>query len=168
MKVRIEELPSMWVASCRAVGVSPEVEACGQLSAWADDAGLLEDPETYPVFALYRAAHQASDPEHGYELWIRVDEEIEVPEGMERLEFGGGAYAVTDWSTGLGWDLEHRWEELEGWVQMSEYGFGEHQRLERLRNFGEGGGTRELYLPIALCAATGPDPNTPDVRRRSG
>jgi DNA gyrase inhibitor GyrI len=148
MTVRIEELPSMWVAGCRAVGVSPEVEVWSRLSAWAGAAGLLEDPEGYPIFGLYRAAHQAGDPEHGYELWIRVDEEMGVPEGMERCEFEGGLYAVTDWSAGLGRDLDQRWEELEGWVQMSEYGFGEHQRLERLKNFGEDLGTRELYLPI--------------------
>jgi DNA gyrase inhibitor GyrI len=148
MKVRIEELPPMWVASCRAVGVSPEVEVWSRLSGWAETAGLLEDPERYPVFGLYPAAHQDTDPEHGYELWIRVDEEMQLPEGMVRREFGGGLYAVTDWSAGLGRDLDQRWEELEGWVQMSEYGFGEHQRLERLKNFGGDGGTRELYLPI--------------------
>ena len=53
---------------------------------------------------------------HGYEDWITIPEDMEVPEGFEKKKFEGGLYAVLT----IPFPEFQLWSSLTQWVEDSE------------------------------------------------
>jgi DNA gyrase inhibitor GyrI len=147
LPVRIEKLEAMQVASVRAVGETPELDAWEKLNAWAEPRGLLKDPEEHSIFGFNNPSPSPDRKEYGYELWIRVGADVEPQDEIELKEFPGGTYAVT---THQGFPNPEAWMKLWQWVQSSQFTWRKTHELEKVVNpFGrEEDIVCDLYLPI--------------------
>ena len=150
--VRIERLPPMRVTSFCCFSETPEQDAWAKLSAWADSRGLLVDLDRHPIFGFNNPNPSPSGGKYGYELWIRVDSDVESEGEAEVKNFEGGLYAVTtcrlhDDPSGT---MPEVWHKLWEWVEESEYEWRPTHELEKARNPGAPGDQflLDLYLPI--------------------
>ena len=149
--VRIQRLPAMRVAWVLAVGHSPEQEAWRLLSRWARPAGLLEDPDSHPVFGFNNPGPSPGMQDYGYEMWVAVDALVQPPEGLGVKEFAGGLYAVTSCRLAPASGVPERWKALLRWVHTSPYTWRRTtHELERVRNPLAPGDevVLDLYLPV--------------------
>lgn len=152
LDVQIRTLPPMSVAVTQAVGSSPEEAALRKLAAWADPAGLFDDPSAHPLFGYNNPPPEPDRPDYGYELWIKVDPAMPIPAGLQRKEFPGGWYAVTSCRL-LGDPLgpvPNVWQMLLKWVEASSHRRRCTHELERVVNPGAPDSELilALYLPI--------------------
>jgi DNA gyrase inhibitor GyrI len=146
-EVRIEMLPRMRVARFHARGRSPEQKAWGNLRAWAEPRGLLEDAAAHPVFGFNNPSPSKPNEDYGYEFWIRITPETQVEAGIEALDIPGGWYAVT---TDRGFPSPGIWMQLLEWVRQSSHRYRRTHELERPHNplASESEMAFDLYLPI--------------------
>jgi len=77
LKVRIEELEPMRVASVKVVSESPENDAWEKLRSWADARGYLGNVAEHPVFGFNNPNPSPDRKEYGYEFWLRVPPDTE-------------------------------------------------------------------------------------------
>jgi DNA gyrase inhibitor GyrI len=150
--VRIERLAPMRVASFCCFSETPEQDAWAKLSEWADSRGLLVDLDRHPIFGFNNPNPSPRGGKYGYELWIRVDSDIESDHAAEVKRFEGGLYAVTtcrlhDDPSGT---MPEVWHQLWEWVEESDYDWRPTHELEKARNPGAPGDQflLDLYLPI--------------------
>lgn len=150
MAVRLEELPTMRVASVRAAGEAPEAEAWRRLRDWAGPKGLLEDIDLHPIFGFNDPNPAPGQREYGYELWIRVDESEASGRDVEYKEFEGGLFAVTTCKLFGEPDVRAKWRMLFDWARKAPYRWRKAQELERVVNPDEPESdlVLELYLPV--------------------
>ena len=150
--IRVERLPSMTVASVRAYGPDPETEAWQRLRDWADTQGFLRQPGAHPVFGFVNPPPSGGRPEHGYEMWMRVDPDTEGAPDVPVKRVPGGRYVVArcHLSGDARGSVHDVWMSLHEWVRES----GTHQwrrkpGLERLLGPPDGDELEvELYLPV--------------------
>ena len=151
LDVRIETLAPMRAASAYGYGPSPEGIAHEKMSAFLEAKGMLAGyGTTYPHYGFNNPNPSAGSPNYGYEIWVKVPDDVE-PQGDIRIQqFEGGLYAVTRFE-----NLENIgrvWGELVQWRANSPYKHAHHQWLEHLLNPLEPDPAKfifELYLPIA-------------------
>jgi DNA gyrase inhibitor GyrI len=170
LKVRIEKLPRMWVASVRASGEAPEVEAWRRLRQWAIPKGLLSDCDRHPVFGFNNPNPSADRKEYGYELWIRVDAPEAGDDEVAFKEFEGGLFAVTTCRLQGGPDIVTTWRSLWDWARHGPHRWRRAQELERVLNPNarEDELVLELYLPIDDNAAPPESRNDAGLPRTTG
>ena len=123
---RIVKLYPMRVASVRAVGKEPEIEAFRLMANWARELGVLKAEGTR-FFGFDNPAPSGYGGDYGYEVWMTVGEEIEASGKVVIRDFPGGTYAVRQ--TNL-MNLGQAWRELIAWRENSRYVEGTHQCLE--------------------------------------
>ena len=152
LQPRIVTLPSMRVATFRATGSQPELEAWNDLRAWAEPRGLLNDPQKHPVFGFNNPSPSPDRPDYGYELWIRIDPDTDVGDDVESKDFTGGRYAVVRCRLvgdprGTILDM---WHALGDWVQDSPHEWRQTHELEQVVDprVPEQDFELDLYLPI--------------------
>jgi DNA gyrase inhibitor GyrI len=128
----------MRVASARAFGPSPELDAWQKLEAWARPRGLFE-PDVARIYGFNNPSPSAGSPNYGYEFWITVGPEVE-PEGEIRIvEFSGGLYAVAPLAVeDPARDIPPAWQRLNAWVHANGYREAPHQWLEEHSPTGAG------------------------------
>ena len=150
LKVRIEKLPRMWVASVLASGETPEAEAWRRLRQWAIPKGLLSDSDRHPIFGFNNPNPSSDRKEYGYELWIRVDAPEAGEDAAALKKFEGGLFAVTACRLHGDPDIVTTWRLLWDCVQGGPYRWRRAQELERVLNPNatEDELVLELYLPI--------------------
>jgi DNA gyrase inhibitor GyrI len=139
----------MRVASCRVTGTEPEIEAFKQITAWAQEAGVLGAKGTR-FFGFDNPSPSDGNDEYGYEVWATSDLEVKAAKNVSLKDFPGGLYAVT--RTRLP-QIGQSWRDLVAWRDGSKYREGDHQCLEEhlvlpLGNYPEAVEI-DLYLPIA-------------------
>jgi len=110
--VRIVKLPPMTVASYCAVSVTPE-EDCGKVIDPFVLENNLHQKSGFRSFGFNNPDPSEDRPEYGYETWITIPEDMEVPLPLERKKFSGGLYASI--STDMN-QIGERWEALGNWV----------------------------------------------------
>ncbi len=119
--VRIVHLPASDVASAHVIDDNPELSAGNMISDFVRRTRLWEK---HPGLRLYGFNHPnpSGDSErHGYEFWVTIPEDLEVPEPLEKKHFPGGTYAAHMIQMG---DFQE-WEWLDAWVRnSSEYEYG--------------------------------------------
>jgi len=150
--VRIVDLPSMRVASALGFGTGPEELAWEMIRRFAADRGIDLAAEDVSTYGFNNPDPSPGNASYGYELWLPVGEEVEVPPPLTAKRFPGGRYAVTRF-TGLS-RIGHVWKELVAWFEDSPYTQPPNWLLclEALRNPLEPDPERyefDLYLPIA-------------------
>ena len=88
--------------------------------------------------------------EYGYEVWVVIDEDLEVEDGVEVKEFPGHQCAVTSIEKLA--DIGDAWKDLYNWVKGSDK--YHHAKVECLEEVTSPLGTPEqelsfnLYLPV--------------------
>ena len=148
--MRIQRLEPMRVASVRVVSETPERDAWRKLRAWAESKGLLDDPESHPIFGFNNPNPSPERKEYGYELWIRVGPEAQSEGEIEVKDFAGGRYAVTTCKLHGEPNVMETWKQLWDWAQRSGYKWRKTHELEKAQNprASEEDLILELYLPI--------------------
>ena len=148
LRPRIVTLEPMRVASCRAVGREPEIEAFRVMTAWAREAGVL-GRKGVRYFGFDNPAPTSGRDEYGYEVWMTVDSAVRESENVKEKDFPGGKYAVI--TTRLS-GIAQSWKDLLTWRAESEYGEAKHQCLEEVRTppleSPPGDIEIDLYLPL--------------------
>lgn len=110
--VRIVKLPPMTVASYCAVSVTPE-EDCGKVVDRFVLDNNLHERSGFRSFGFNNPDPSEDQPEYGYETWVTIPEDMEIPVPLEKKTFSGGLYASI--STDLN-QIGERWEALGNWV----------------------------------------------------
>ncbi|MGD8752934.1 MAG: GyrI-like domain-containing protein [Anaerolineales bacterium] len=151
-KVHIEQLDPMRVVVFRGYSKTPEMEAHEHAVAFAKEKGLIDEHNRLKTFGFNKPAPWATKGEqYGYELWVVVDSDVDVPPYLMVKEFPGVKCAVTSIEKLA--DIGAAWEYLYEWVENSEdY---EHAHMDGLEEVLSPLGTPEeelafnLYLPVS-------------------
>lgn len=118
--VRIVYLPPAAVASSQFYCEDPEMHAGMQIDKFVRESKLIELKPDLRHFGFNNPNCSPDTPEgmpdHGYEMWVTVPEDFDVPEPLKKKRFAGGLYAAHMITMG---DF-HEWEWLIQWVANSE------------------------------------------------
>jgi len=150
LDVRIVTLDPMRVASVLGFGPSPEAAAWQELAAWAEQRGLLAEPDRPRIFGFNNPSPTPASPNYGYEFWIEVGPEVQSDGDVQVQQFDGGLYAVTR-CQGVD-NITETWKQLVAWLAASPYRQAHHQWLEehiRAADIAPEELTLDLYAPIA-------------------
>lgn len=137
--VRIVYLPPATVASYRYIGEEPEMH-CSQVSnKFVLDHDLVHK---YPELRNYgfNSPNPSDGPVYGYETWITIPKDMEVPSPLVKKEFEGGLYAAHTITFGAfeEWGWLHEWVENSSKYEMRNEGKGPEcmwGTLEEIINF---------------------------------
>ena len=117
-QVRIVYLPPATVAALHYIGDEPEHHAGAIMDKFVRESNL---PTIKPDMRLYGFNHpnpgciEGSDG-HGYEFWVTIPADMEVPHPLVKKQFAGGLYAAHMIPMG-GFD---EWEWLTQWADNNE------------------------------------------------
>ena len=150
--VGIEKLDSMRVVVFRGYSTKPEMEAHQLAMAFAKEHGLVDQDNRVKTFGFNKPAPWVTkDDEYGYELWVVVGDELDVPPYLQVKEFPGAECAVTHIERLA--DIGAAWEYLYRWVGDNDA--YEHAHMDGLEQVLSPLGTPEeqyafkLYLPVS-------------------
>ena len=110
--VRLVWLPPATVAAVHTVSLSPEWDNLRLVRQFIKGTRL---PETKPDFRVFGFNYD-SDQYHGYEHWITIPEDMELPEPFVKKHFDGGLYGAHMIPMGA----FEEWQWLYEWAQASE------------------------------------------------
>lgn len=154
LEVHIVQLAPMRLVSVNGFGEHPENEAWRKLFDLVQQTGI--DWKNQQFFGFNNPSPTPASPNYGYEQWMTLEANLEMPEGVEVKTFSGGLYAVAPCSLST---IGEIWQQLVIWREDSPYQQGHHQWLEEVLNpeiFNAGQSDEEintkakfvLYLPI--------------------
>lgn len=114
--VRIVYLPPATVAASHYIGDEPE-----HITGKAIDKFVIENdlPNIYPGLRIYGFNHPNPVDEtnyHGYEIWVTIPDDMEVPAPLVKKHFTGGLYAAHMIPIGA----FEEWGWLNEWVRTSD------------------------------------------------
>ncbi len=116
--VRIVYLPPMTVAAAYASGEDCEGKALDMVSKFTNESGLLKikpDARSFG-FDCSQGTSGIGENSRGYEVWVSVHDNMEIPAPLVRREFSGGLYAA---HVLRAWDFQD-WRRLKEWVDASD------------------------------------------------
>ncbi len=136
--VRILYLPPAAVASCHYEGDNPEETAGARLDDFVKAVNLHTVKPDLRVYGFNNPNPQKIGDPYGYEFWVTIPEDMEVPKPLVKKHFKGGLYAAhcinmgdfQEWQVFYEWACNHKTYEIE------------------LREPFEMGGTMEEHLNI--------------------
>ena len=109
--VRIVYLPPATVAASHYIGDEPEHHAAMVIDKFVVDRNL---PAIYPGLRHY--GFNSPNPEdgtnhHGYEMWVTIPDDMDVPKPLVKKRFEGALYAAYMIPIGAfeGWDWLFKW-----------------------------------------------------------
>lgn len=114
--VRIVQLPPYTVAAYQYVGDEPEEKVGNTMDQFIRSSGLYEKK---PDARLFGFNNPDPDPEtgfHGYEDWVTIPEDMEVPEPFVKKQFAGGLYAAYT----INFPDFFEWKFLTEWVEKND------------------------------------------------
>lgn len=114
--VRIVRLPAMHVASYRAISATPEEDCSRVFNAFVLEHALHKR-DGYRFFGFNNPSPTAADPVYGYEMWVTVPADFDVPAPLQKKHVCGGLYASI--STQMN-EIGERWQRLAQWCRQSE------------------------------------------------
>jgi len=114
--VRIVELPPMTVASYQAESETPEADCAKVFDKFVLD-NKLNKRSGHRSFGFNNPEPTEGNPVYGYELWVTIPENFDLPEPFVRKQFEGGLYASVSAQIN---EIGERWEALYNWVAASE------------------------------------------------
>ena len=92
--VRIVYLPPATVAASHHVGDDPELHAGDAMNRFVKDSRLWEKK---PNLRTYGFNHPNPPPDggtYGYEFWVTIPDDMDVPAPLVKKQFGGGVFAA--------------------------------------------------------------------------
>lgn len=127
--VRIVMLPSCTVASYHYIGENPEEKAGDVMNEFVQKSRLYEIKPDARMFGFnHPNPGVLKDGTHGYEDWVTIPEDMDVPEPLTKKRFEGGMYAALT----IPFPEFHRWADLTKWIE------NDNERFEA--NYSEFGG----------------------------
>lgn len=138
--VRIIYQPPATVAAAHCIGDEPELNANFLIDKFVKESAL---GKLKPDLRLYGFNHPNPVDEtgyHGYETWVTIPDEMEVPDPLEKKKFCGGLYAAhmitfgnfNEWDSFLDWIMKNERYDFAGDLQDQEHMCG---LLEEHLNF---------------------------------
>lgn len=111
--VRIIYLPPATVAASHFIGDEPEMTANQALGAFVHEKGLTKRMPSIRHFGFNHPNPVDETGFHGYEAWVTIPDDMEVPAPLEKKHFAGGVYAAHMIQMGNfgDWDLMVKWIE---------------------------------------------------------
>ena len=94
MDVRYVYLPPMTVAAAQYTGENPEDVSGKMLDDFVRDSGLLEKMPGLRVLGFNNPSPEKPEDVYGYEFWVTIPEDFEVPAPLVKKQFAGGLYAA--------------------------------------------------------------------------
>jgi DNA gyrase inhibitor GyrI len=131
-EVRIVELDPMRVIAALGYGESPEEEAWGLITRYAEKSGFEMSDRSHRFFGFNNPDPTPGSPNYGYEQWITMPDATTADEPLEAKQFAGGRYAVLRLHGLAG--IGDAWKQLVAWVEDQGYEINtaEHACLEEL------------------------------------
>jgi len=114
--VRIVRLPGMTVASYCAESESPEKDCAKVFDKFVMENNLHKR-SGYRSFGFNNPDPSEDSPVYGYELWVTIPEDFDLPEPFIKKQFSGGMYASISAQMN---EIGERWESLYHWSTQSE------------------------------------------------
>ncbi len=145
--VRIVLLPPYTVASYQFTGDAPEEVVGEVMCAFIRSSKLYEKKPDARLFGFNHPDPEPGSDYHGYEDWVTIPDDMEVPAPLVRKHFPGGLYAAY----AINFPDFHEWKFLVKWVENNEtYQANYHDRARK-----DMGGCLEEHLNWVYCAHMG-------------
>lgn len=118
LNVRILKLPPMTVASYHCIGDDPEEQVFGVMTEFAQKIRLYEIKPDARMIGFNRPNPGVlEDGTHGYEVWVTIPEDMELPEPLVKKRYDGKRlYAVL----AIRFPEFELWGDLINWVNNNE------------------------------------------------
>ena len=113
LNVRFILLPPMTVAAFRYVGPDPEDHAGDMASRFVRESRLYDVKPDSRMFGFNHPNPAPDRPHYGYEVWLSIPKDMEVPAPGEKKVFSGGLYAAH----AIDFGNFHEWGWLAQWVE---------------------------------------------------
>ena len=114
--VRIVYLPPATVAAAYHIGDDPEQHAHTMIDKYVRDTGLCKNKPDLRHYGFNHPNPVDETGYHGYEIWVTIPDDMEVPFPLTKKHFAGGLYAAHMIAMGN----FNEWEWLFDWVSKSE------------------------------------------------
>lgn len=112
-EIKIVLLPPFTVASYQCVAENPEEKVGDVMSDFIQKSCLYEKKPDARLFGMNNPSPGILENGlHGYEDWVTIPDDMELPEPLEKKHFEGGLYAVM----AIRFPEFYRWEELKNWA----------------------------------------------------
>ncbi len=145
--VRIVLLPPYTVASYQFTGDAPEEVVGEVMCAFIRSSKLYEKKPDARLFGFNHPDPEPGSDYHGYEDWVTIPDDMEVPAPLVKKHFPGGLYAAY----AINFPDFHEWKFLVKWVENNEtYQANYHDRARK-----DMGGCLEEHLNWVYCAHMG-------------
>lgn len=114
----------MIVASSQYTGPNPEEVAEKPIYEFIESVRLTEVKPDFRVIGFNNLSPQENVEHYGYEFWVTIPENMNVPAPLTKKKFDGGLYAAHCIKMG---DF-HEWEEFYNWAKNNkEYEIDERE-----------------------------------------
>lgn len=167
LNVRILRLPPFTAASYHCIGKDPEepeLKVIGVMDEFVRKSRLYEIKPNSRMFGFnHPNPGVLEDGTHGYEVWVTIPDDMDLPEPLVKKHFEGGLFAVMT----IPFPEFHLWGDLINWVnnnELYETNYSEEELsgqkggFEEDLNWVEGayrgwpedfpGGQLDIYVPI--------------------
>lgn len=124
-KARIVMLPPCTVASYHYIGENPEEAAGKVVDKFIRESKLYELKPDARTFGFNHPNPSPQRPHYGYEFWVTIPDDMEVPAPLVKKSFQGGMYAAHT----IAFPDFHEWELLCKWVEESDKYEGNYSEL---------------------------------------
>jgi len=114
--VRIIQVPPATVASYHFIGENPEEAVGAVIAKFAKDTNLYEIKPDSKLYGFNHPNPAEGVAHHGYEDWLTIPCDMEVPAPLVKKRFPGGLYAVHT----IKFPDFHEWAILHKWVENSD------------------------------------------------
>ncbi|MBP1048302.1 effector binding domain-containing protein [Enterococcus sp. BWM-S5] len=112
---RVIHVPAYSVAAAHFIGPDPEQHAFDQIKDFVQQNKLWELMSDIRVFGFNHPNPSEKKPTYGYEFWVTIPEDMEIPAPLKKKQFNGGEYAAHSITMGN----FQEWGLLEQWVSES-------------------------------------------------
>ncbi|WP_379137931.1 effector binding domain-containing protein [Paenibacillus sp. sgz500958] len=112
-QVRIVHIPPCAVAASHYMGENPEEHAGDQLAEFLRSSQLYTIKPDARVFGFNHPNPSSERPYYGYELWVTIPADMDVPAPLVKKQYTGGMFAAHTITLGN----FQEWELLSDWVQ---------------------------------------------------
>lgn len=114
--VRIVLLPPCTVAAYQFVGDDPEEKVGKVMDTFVRSSKLYEIKPDSRLFGFNNPEPKPGDDFHGYEDWVTIPDDMEVPKPLVKKHFDGGLYAAYT----IQFPDFFEWKFLKEWVQKNQ------------------------------------------------
>ncbi len=114
--VRIVQLPPSTIASYQFIGDNPEENAGKIMDVFIRSSKLFEKKPDARLFGFNNPDYEPGSDFHGYEEWLTIPDDMEVPAPLVKKRFSGRFYAAFT----IMFPDFHEWSFLTEWVEQNE------------------------------------------------